>query len=92
MHPKNKVVVKKSSYRGRFRPRVLITPVDKKGNLLGPELVGEFLLLITLIGDFKIESKFDLDGRGSDEITVNWEKEREKRGLICPKNAIRVQL
>jgi hypothetical protein len=97
MDPKSKVIVKTSSiYGDRFKSLVIVTPVDKNGNLLGPGLVDE--LLVTPIGDVKIEDKSDLDGRGTYQITVNWcKKHDEKSGLTIaqfgrPKNAIHVKL
>jgi hypothetical protein len=97
MHPKSKVIVKKLAvHDGNPRARILITPVDKKGNLLGPGLLDE--LLITPIGGVRIEEKSDLDGRGKYQITINWvKKDSEKPGLIIaqfgrPQNAIHVKL
>ena len=97
MDPKSKVTVKTSSaYGGRSRSLITITPADRDGNLLGPGLVDE--LLVTPVGDVKIEEKSDLDGRGTYQITVNWaNKYGEEPKLIIaqfgrPKNAIYVKL
>jgi len=96
IHPKSKVIVKQlSSDRGHFKACIQITPADERGNLLGPGLIDE--LLITSIGDVKIENKSDLDGRGTYQITVSWTKDKGKPGLIItqfgrPKNAIQVNL
>jgi len=97
MDPKSKVTVKTlSTYGGRSRSLITITPVDRDGNLLGPGLVDE--LLVTPVGDVKIEDKSDLDGRGTYQITVNWaKKDGEKPKLIIaqfgrPKNAISIDL
>ena len=94
MDLESKVVVEKLSDHGRVR--ILITPADKRGNLLGLGLVDE--LLLTPIGDVKIESKSDLDGRGTYEIIVNWVmRDGEKPELIIsqfgrPENAIQIEL
>jgi hypothetical protein len=79
---------------GRLRSRVLITPIDVKGTLLGPGLINE--LLLTPIGDVRVEQKSDLDGRGTYQIFTNWRRnETQPSGLTIaqfgrPANAIRV--
>jgi hypothetical protein len=98
MHPNSKVTVKKLQTESgqRCRSRILITPADHKGTLLGPGLVHE--LLLTPIGDVEIESKSDEDGCGTYQILVNWdEKEGGQPGLMIaqfgrPQNAIQVTL
>jgi len=97
MSSASKVVVTRESAHGdRFRSRILITPADKNGTPLGPGLVDE--LLITTVGDVKVESASDHDGSGTYKIMVNWSnKKGDKPEVIIaqfgrPKNAIHVKL
>ncbi|KAE9377241.1 hypothetical protein N431DRAFT_436498 [Stipitochalara longipes BDJ] len=56
----------------RLQARILITPADSNGTLLGPGLIGE--LIITPVGSVKIESAADEDGKGTYAIVVDFVK------------------
>jgi hypothetical protein len=60
------------SYTDRLQSRILITPSDCGGTLLGPGLVDE--LIITPVGDVVIESRADWGGNGTYQIVVDWLK------------------
>jgi len=90
----NVTVERLESIGGRLRSRILITPVDWKGTLLGPGIVDE--LVLTPNSTVQIEQRSDLDGRGTYQILVNWVRDENRApGLTIaqygrPANAIRV--
>jgi hypothetical protein len=57
-------------YTDRLQASILITPADSNGTLLGPGLISE--LIIMSVGDVKIESAADEDGKGTYAIVVDF--------------------
>lgn len=54
----------------RLQAKILITPADCDGTLLGPGLINE--LIIVPVGNVKIESAADEDGKGTYAIVVDF--------------------
>jgi hypothetical protein len=89
------VVTKLSEPDGRVRSLISVTPADRNGTLLGPGLVDE--LLITTVGDVRVERSGDYDGSGTYAILVNWSRKVDNPEVIIaqfgrPQNAIHVKL
>jgi hypothetical protein len=86
-----------TTQRGQTRntTRILLTPRDDAGNLMGPGLTDR--LLVGTEGDVKIDRVGEVDGRGAYEIVVNWAPSAVRPEVSIsqfgrPTDAIRVPL
>jgi hypothetical protein len=77
------------------RTRVLVTPRDASGLVMGPGLADT--LQITPVGEVRLDGVSDADGRGTYALTVTWQPSFEEPALLItqfgrPQDALVVRL